>query len=61
MNTDPSKNQGYQLMGAAFEVYNEIGYGLGEDLYQESLEIELALRAIPFQHTRPFCLRQYRR
>ena len=35
-------------MGAAFEVYNQQGYGLGEELYQESLEIELELRAIPF-------------
>lgn len=35
-------------MGAAFEVYNEQGYGLGEEIYQECLEIELELRAIPF-------------
>jgi hypothetical protein len=25
------KNEGYQLMGAAFEVYNDRGYGLAED------------------------------
>ena len=42
------KNEGYQLMGAAFEVYNQRGYGLAEDIYQECLEIELALRGIPF-------------
>ena len=35
-------------MGAAFEVYNERGYGLAEEIYQECLEIELALRKIPF-------------
>ena len=35
-------------MGAAFEVYNEQGYGLAEEIYQESLEIELELRGIPF-------------
>ncbi len=42
------QNEGYQLMGAAFEVYNERGYGLAEDIYQECLEIELALRGISF-------------
>ncbi len=48
MNAELYKDQGYKLMGAAFEVYNEIGYGLSEDVYQESFEIELALRSIPF-------------
>ncbi len=33
-------------MGAAFEVYNDRGYGLGEELYQECFEIELELRGI---------------
>ena len=36
-------------MGAAFEVYNELGYGLLEEIYQQSLEIELQLRNIPFE------------
>ena len=43
------REEGYQLMGAAFEVYNENGSGLLEEIYQESLEIELALRSIPFR------------
>jgi len=43
------RKEGYQLMGAAFEVYNENGSGLLEEIYQESLEIELALRGIPFR------------
>lgn len=42
------KDEGYQFMGAAFEVYNEIGYGMAEEIYQQSLEIELTLRKIPF-------------
>jgi GxxExxY protein len=42
------KEEGYQLMGAAFEVYNEIGYGMAEEIYQQSLEIEMSLRNIPF-------------
>lgn len=36
-------------MGAAFEVYNEQGYGMGEEIYQESLELELVERNITFQ------------
>ncbi len=42
------KEEGYSLMGAAFEVYNQLGYGLAEEVYQQSLEIELGLRNIPF-------------
>src|SRR6187401_3580136 len=41
--------EGYFLIGAAFEVYNEQGYGLSEDIYQECFEIELTLRLYPFQ------------
>ncbi len=26
------KQQGYDLMGAAFEVYNELGYGMAEEV-----------------------------
>jgi len=43
------KQEGYDLMGAAFEVYNVIGYGMAEEIYQQSLEIELGLRNIPFK------------
>ena len=35
-------------MGAAFEVHNEMGGGLREEIYQQSLEKELVLRSIPF-------------
>jgi|688.fasta_scaffold294435_2 GxxExxY protein len=42
------KQEGYDLMGAAFEVYNELGYGMAEEVYQQSLEIELQIRGIPF-------------
>jgi GxxExxY protein len=43
------KDEGYQLMGAGFEVYNQLGYGMAEEIYQQSLEIELSLCNIPFQ------------
>jgi GxxExxY protein len=48
MKMEIYKDEGYKLMGAAFEVYNEQGYGLAEEIYQESFEIELGLRGIPF-------------
>ncbi len=43
------KQEGYALMGAAFEVYNVLGYGMAEEIYHQSLEVELGLRRIPFQ------------
>ncbi|HEY4245367.1 MAG TPA: GxxExxY protein [Lacunisphaera sp.] len=49
MNREIYKDEGYKLMGAAFEVYNEQGYGLGEEIYQESFELELEIRKIPFR------------
>ncbi len=49
MKPEIYKDEGYKLMGAAFEVYNEQGYGMAEEIYQESLEMELESRAIPFR------------
>ena len=44
----PLAREGYELMGAAFEVHNVQGGGLSEEIYQQSLEMELELRGIPF-------------
>ena len=49
MKREIYKDEGCKLIGAAFEVYNEQGYGLGKEIYQESLEPELAIRAIAFE------------
>jgi GxxExxY protein len=49
MKPEIYKDEGYKLMGAAFEVYNEQGYGMAEEIYQESLEIELEMRPITFR------------
>jgi GxxExxY protein len=49
MKNEIYKEEGYKLMGAAFEVYNEHGYGLAEEIYQESMEIELEMRQIPYR------------
>jgi|TARA_B110000977_G_scaffold167039_1_gene215315 GxxExxY protein len=40
--------EGYSLMSASFEVHRELGGGLSEEIYQESLELELGLRDIDF-------------
>jgi GxxExxY protein len=45
---NPLAEEGFELMGAAFEVHREIRGGLLEDIYQESFEEELRLRGIPF-------------
>jgi GxxExxY protein len=42
------KSECYQIQGAVFEVYREMGCGFLEAVYQECLERELKLRKIPF-------------
>ena len=42
------KSESYSIIGACFEVYKEKGCGFLEAVYQECLEIELAMRGIPF-------------
>lgn len=42
------REEGYRLLGTCFEVYNELGFGLAEEIYQESVEIELELRGISY-------------
>ena len=42
------KEESYQIMGACFEVYNQMGAGFLEAVYQECLTIEFDLRVLPF-------------
>jgi hypothetical protein len=44
----PFAQIGYDFMGACFEVHRELGGGLLEEIYQESLELELSMRQMPF-------------
>jgi len=53
------EDEGYRLMGAAFEVYNELGYGMAEEVYQQCLEVELQLCGIPFEAKRELTM-QYK-
>lgn len=42
------KEECYQIQGAIFDVYREMGCGFLETVYQECMERELATRDIPF-------------
>lgn len=42
------KEESYQIVGAGFEVYNEVGSGFLEAVYQECLALELERKGIPF-------------
>lgn len=43
------KEESYQIVGAAFEVYNHLGHGFLEAVYQECLELEFRKRGIPYE------------
>lgn len=39
----------YKTIGAAMNVYNELGRGMEEPIYQEALQKELGILSIPFE------------
>lgn len=41
--------QSYAINGAAFKVYNTLGHGFLEAVYQEALEIEFQKQGIPYE------------
>lgn len=41
------KDEVYTIIGAAMEVYNQLGPGFGEAIYQDAIEIEVESRKIP--------------
>ena len=43
------KEESYQILGAAFKVYNGLGHGFLEAVYQEALEIEFQNQGIPYE------------
>ena len=47
----------YAIMGAAFDVHNELGSGFLEAVYQEAMESELEARKIPFIAQHPIGIR----
>ena len=44
----PLGHETYRILGACFEVYNEMGCGFLEPVYQECLELEFQNEGIPF-------------
>jgi len=47
------KEESYAIIGAAMEVHNQLGNGFLESVYQESLEIEMNEREIPYRAQSP--------
>ena len=43
------KEESYKIVGAAFKVYNTLGHGFLEAVYQEAFEIELQKQGIPYE------------
>ncbi len=43
------KEETYKIVGACFAVYKDKGHGFLESVYQNCLEIELAMQNIPFE------------
>jgi len=43
------REESYRIIGACFAVYNEVGSGFLEAVYQECLALELGVRGIPFR------------
>ena len=56
MRTIIFKDESYKIQGAFFEVYREKGCGFLESVYQECLELELAVQGIPFVAKKPLSL-----
>ena len=43
------KEEVFRIVGAGMEVYNELGSGFLEGVYQEALELEFKRQEIPFE------------
>ena len=56
MDTQLHKQQMYNIIGAAMAVYNEIGYGFSELIYQECLSIVCTEKGIPWEREKPLTM-----
>jgi GxxExxY protein len=50
------KDEVYAIVGAAMEVYNVLGSGFLEAVYQEAMEIELAANGMSFEPQKPLVI-----
>ena len=51
------KDESFKILGACFNVYNIMGCGFLEGVYQECLEIELGIQQIPFHAKKELILK----
>jgi len=56
MDTEERDSQTYNIIGAAMEVHKQLGNGFLEQVYQEALAKEFALRNIPFEKEVPLTI-----
>lgn len=49
--------ESYKIVGAAFKVYNNLGPGFLEAVYQEALEIEFQRQGIPYEREKELKIR----
>ena len=56
MNDLIYKDEAFKVIGACFEVYKDKGCDFLEPVYQECLEIELALQGVPFEPQKSLAL-----
>ena len=48
------KEESYSIIGALFDVYNNLGSGFSEIVYKDALEYEFKTLDIPFQREKEF-------
>lgn len=53
INRDDYLEKMYQIIGAAMDIYNELGFGLSEPIYQECLSIVCSEQSIPWEREKP--------
>lgn len=51
------KEESYKIVGAAFKVYNTLGPGFLEAVYQEALEIEFQRQGIPYEREKELIIK----
>lgn len=50
----PLKDETYKIIGACMNVFNELGNGFLEAVYQDALEVEFNLLGIPYKREVPY-------
>jgi GxxExxY protein len=53
----PLKSETHAIIGCAFDVLNEVGHGLHEKCYENSLVVDFKIRRIPFLQQRRYEVR----